>query len=183
MTTDGNDLELPPRTGKGRFTKTLEGAERDAEACRLYVEGKTYQQVSDALGYGGKQNAHRAITKALQDTIKAPAEELRAREILRAEEVFVMARDIARTTHLAHSGGKLINIARTDGQPGVELLQDDMPRLAAMDRMLKASERIAKLTGLDAATKVHNLSLAEIQEMIEQEERAIREAEEGGEDG
>jgi hypothetical protein len=183
MTTDGDDQGLPPRTGKGRFTKTLEGAERDAEACRLYTyEGRTYQQVSDILGYGGKQNAHRAIQRMLLDTIQQPADELRAREVLRAEEIYLMARDIARDDHYAHSGGKLVyGPPDSGGQP----LLDPAPRLSAMDRMLKAMERLAKLKGLDSATKVHNLTLEEIQKMIadEEAELARMEAEGGGEGG
>ena len=181
MTTSDRDPQ--PRGGRGKWVKGIDSAERDAEACRLYAfEGYTYQQVSDALGYGDKSNARRSISKALLDTIQAPADELRAREVLRAEEIYLMARDIARADHYAHSGGKLVH--RVENGETVPLL-DPAPRLSAMDRMLKAMERIAKLKGLDSATKVHNLTLEEIQKMIADEEADLArlEAEGGGEGG
>lgn len=168
-TTDRDDV---PRSGKGKFIRTLEGAERDAEACRMYVAGNSYQDISNVLGYGGRQNAHRAVQGVLLATIKEPAEELRAREVLRAEEIYVMARDIARRDHLTVSHGRVIYVPNPDGGADIPLV-DDAPKLSAMDRMLKAMERIAKLKGLDAAVKVQNLTLEEIQRLIAEEEAAL----------
>jgi len=162
MTTGKDDR---PRDGKGKLRRTLEGVERDAEACKMYTAGATYQQISDALGYGGKQNSHRAVTTALAEIIKEPAENLRAREILRAEEIYTMARDIARAQHPTVSHGRIIYVK--DAETGVEVpLPDVMPRLAAMDRMGRAGERLAKLTGLDAPLKFENLTLAAVQAQI-----------------
>lgn len=166
MTTTGDDL--PPRSGKGRWVKGVDSYERDAEACRLYTfEGYTFQRVSDELGYGGKQNAHRAIQRTLLETIKAPAEELRAREVLRAEEIYLMSREIARDRQPLHSGGKLVY--GEDGKP----LIDHGLRLSAMDRMRGAMERLAKLKGLDSPVKVGMLTLEEIQALIAAEEAEI----------
>lgn len=146
----------------------------------MYVAGSTYQEISDALEYGSRQNAHRAVQAVLLSTIKEPAEELRAREVLRAEEIYVMARAIARRDHLTVSHGKVIHVRDPEGGADIPLV-DDAPKLAAMDRMLKAMERIAKLKGLDAAVKVQNLTLEEIQRLIAEEEAAIAEMEGGGE--
>jgi hypothetical protein len=166
------DRDHQPRSGKGKWVKGIDSVERDAEACRLYTfEGYTYQRISDELGYGGKSNAHRAIQRVLADTIKGPAEELRAREVLRAEEVYLMSREIARADHYAHSGGKIVYGPPVDG---VSLpLMDSGPRLSAMDRMLKAMERLAKLKGLDSPVKVGMLTLEEIQALIAAEEAEI----------
>lgn len=162
-----------PRGGNGRWRRGIESVERDAEACRMYVEGATFLEIADALGYGGKAHAHRAIQRVLMDTIKEPAEEVRAREIMRAQEIYMMARAIARKQHPLVSGGKVIY---GRGEDGIEVpLVDDSPKLGAMDRMLKAMERLAKLGGLDAATKFENLTLDVVQAEI-----ARLEAEEGG---
>lgn len=179
MTTAGDDNRS--RDPRGKFRKTLEGAERDAEACRMYVAGHSYLEIADALGYGNKSNAHRAVQGVLLSTIKEPAEELRAREVLRAEEIYVMARNIARRDHVTVSHGRVIYVPNPDGGPDIALV-DDAPKLSAMDRMLKAMERIAKLKGLDAAVKVQNLTLEEIQRLIAEEEAAIA-GMEGGSDG
>jgi hypothetical protein len=161
-----------PRDGNGRLRRTVEGAERDAEACKMYTAGASYLEISDALGYGGKQNAHRAIKTVLLETIKAPAEELRARAVLRAEEIYVMARDVARTDHPTVSHGKVVCVKDPESGKDVPLI-DDMPKLAAMDRMSRAEERLAKLRGLDAPTKFENLSLDAIQAEIARVEAEI----------
>jgi len=161
-TYDRNNL---PRDGKGRIRRTLEGVERDAEACRMYAAGATFQEIADQLGYGDKSNAHRSIQAVLMETIKAPAEELRAREVLRAEEIYVLAREIALRSHPTVSHGKVIYVKNEATGKEVPLI-DDAPKLSAMDRMLKAGERLAKLKGLDAPTKFENLTLEAVQAQI-----------------
>lgn len=168
--TSGDNAQ--PRDGKGKFRQSLDSAARDAAACEMYMVGKTYQQISDALGYGDRGNAHRAIQNALLDTIQGPADELRDREVARAQEIYLMARGVARTEHYAHSHGKIVY--NREGEP----LVDDGPKLSAMGQMLKAMERIAKLKGLDSPTKFENLSLDVVQAEIARLEAEVREAEE-----
>lgn len=166
----------PPmaRDGKGKWRKGIDSLERDAEACRMYVAGKTYLEISNELGYGGKSNARRAVQSILMETIKAPADEVRALLRARNEEIYVMARAIAQKDHYAHSHGQLIYL---DGE---ELpMVDDGPKLAAMDRMQRSLGELAKLAGAHAAVKFENLSLEAVQAEIA---RLELEAQEAGED-
>lgn len=166
MTSIGADL---PRDGKGRWRKGIESQERDAEACRMYVAGKTYPEIADELGYGDKSNARRAVQKILMETAKQPADEVRALLRARNEEIYAMAREIALKDHFAHGNGKLVY---KDGEP----LIDDGPKLNAMDRMQRAIQELAKLAGAHAAMKFENLSLEAVQAEIARLEAEAREA-------
>jgi hypothetical protein len=132
----------------------------------MYVAGKTYLEISEALGYGGKQNAHTAVQRVLMDTMTAPADEVRALLKARHEEIYVLARDIALSRHKAHSHGRVV-------YDGEEPVYDDTPRMAAMDRMTRALDQLAKLTGAYAPVKFENLSLEAIQAEIARIEAEI----------
>ena len=166
VTPTGADL---PRDGKGKWRKGVESIERDAEACKLYVAGKTYLEIAEELGYGDKSNARRAVQAVLMETMKAPADEVRALLKARNEEIYVMAREIALKNHYAHSHGKLVY---KDGEP----LIDDGPKLNAMDRMGRALAELAKLCGAHAAVKFENLSLEAVQAEIARLEAEARDA-------
>ena len=160
---------LPPsaRDGKGKWRKGIESYERDAEACRMYVAGKTYLEISEELGYGNKANARRAVQSVLMETIQEPADEVRALLRARNEEIYVMAREVALRKHYAISHGKVVYL---DHVP----IPDDMPRLAAMDRMSRALNELAKLAGAHAAVKFENLSLETVQAEIARLEAQAR---------
>lgn len=145
--TPGASNDLPPRGGDGRWRRGVDSAERDAEACRLYVAGKTYLEISNELGYGGKGHAHKAVQRVLLETVQEPADEVRALLKARNEEIYRMALAIALKDHLAHGNGRIVY-----GRDGVALT-DDGPKLAAMDRMQRALAELAKLHGAHAPTK------------------------------
>jgi hypothetical protein len=148
----------------------VDSAERDAEACRLYVAGKTYLEISEELGYGGKANAHKAVQRVLLETVREPADEVRALLRARNEEIYLMARAVALKDHLAHGNGRIVY--DRNGTP----LVDDGPKLAAMDRMQRALSELAKLAGAHAAVKYENLSLEAVQAEIARLEAEAREA-------
>ena len=52
---------------KGRFSRTEDAAQRDAEAAALRREGWTYQRIADELGFASKGNAHDAVQRASLD--------------------------------------------------------------------------------------------------------------------
>lgn len=158
------------KTERGQYRKSLESYERDAEACKLYVAGKTYQQISDTLGYGSKGHAHTAVRRVLLETIKEPAEEVRALLRARNEEIYVLAREVALRDHYAHSNGKIIY------DQNFKPVFDDMPKLSAMDRMHRSSVEIAKLTGVYSPQKFENLTLDVVQAEIARLEQEAREA-------
>lgn len=149
-----------PRSGRGRFVKSLETAKRDAEAAQLRAEGKTYDQIAEALGFSDRSLARRAVERALAATVREPADELRQLELIRLDALWVEAVKVMTTEHITVNNGRVIEV---DGVP----LKDDGPTLSAIDRLLKIMERRAKLVGLDSATKVEVLSVDALDREIE----------------
>jgi hypothetical protein len=48
---------------------------------RMQSSGHTFRQISDALAYGGRRHARRAIERAMLATVAEPAAEARALEL------------------------------------------------------------------------------------------------------
>ena len=126
--------------GNGRFVRTVDTAERDAEAARLRTRGYSYQQIADELGWVSRGDAYRAVQRVLADTVKEAGDEVRAIELARLDHLHTAAMDVLEREHFTVSNGPV------EGH-------DDGPVLAAIDRLLKIQERRAKLLGLDAPTK------------------------------
>lgn len=137
----GHDTAGRPRDGGGKFIKTVESAERDMEAARLFSRGRTYQQIADELGYSDKRNAYRAVKEAFATLPAEDVPELRASQMaliaaLKAEAIAVLERD---HVHISQ-GGKVVR--DDDGK----IVLDDGPKLAAintLDRLLARESLIA----------------------------------------
>ena len=134
------------RDNRGRYIRTLRGAERDAEACRLRASGWTYDQIAKQLGYGNRSNCYRAIQGVLSSTVREGADDLRALALAELDAMAQAAWTVLHREHLLVSHGRLV---LGSGGP----IPDDAPVLAAIDRLLKIQERRAKLLGLDAPTE------------------------------
>jgi hypothetical protein len=159
--------------GKGRFIRHVDTVERDAQACRMRSEGYTYTQVAEELGYYGKNDAHRAVQRALMDVIQEPAEELLAIEVMRAQERYLRAKHIVETDSPVVSHGKIVY--DDAGRP----LIDHMQKLAALDRMERAADKLAKLCGLYAPKQVEILTMDVIQAEIRRLEESMTAREQG----
>lgn len=129
----------------GRFIRSLDGAERDAEAARLRTRGLSYDAIGEQLGLD-KGNAYRAVQRALQATVQEPAEELRQLELARLDDMWAAVLEVLEAKHFTVSQGRIVYY-------GDVPLADDAPVLAAVDRLLRIQERRAKLLGLDAPAK------------------------------
>ncbi|MEV6036019.1 hypothetical protein AB0L65_33030 [Nonomuraea sp. NPDC052116] len=138
------------RGGRGRFERNVDTAARDAEAARLRVRGLTYRQIAAELGMAGPGKAHEAVQRVLKETVQDAADDLRAVELDRLDQMYQAALKVLETEHYAISHGKVICL-----EEGGEPLADDGPVLQAIDRLLKIQERRAKLLGLDAPTKTN----------------------------
>lgn len=160
MVTSGQGHRGQPRSGRGRFVKSIETAKRDAEAAKLRSEGKTYDQIAEALEFSDRSLARRAVERALAATVREPADELRQLELIRLDALWVEAVKVMTTEHITVNNGRVIEV---DGVP----LKDDAPTLQAIDRLLKIMERRAKLVGLDSPTKVEVLSVDALDREIE----------------
>lgn len=154
------------RDGRGRYTRCPDTAASDAQAAALRAQGATYQAIADQLGMGHRGDAHKAVQRALSATLKEPTEALRLLEGERLDRLTEQAWEVLERRHVVVSNGRVVRRqvgTRTadDGteHPVYEELLDDGPVLAAIDRLLKISERRAKLYGLDAPTKVQAFTM------------------------
>jgi hypothetical protein len=137
-----------PRDGNGGFLYTDASVQRDADASRLRSEGKTYQQIADALGYGDRGCAWRGVQRARRAILREPVEQLIQVESGRLDELYVAALDVLERDHPTVSNGRVMY--DDDGKP----ILDDGPKLAAIRELRQIRESFRKLHGLDQPGKV-----------------------------
>lgn len=143
------DTAEQPRDGNNKFEYVHTAVQRDAAASLLKAEGKTYQQVADALGYYDRGHAWRGVQRARTAILREPAEHLMQVEAERLDEQYVAALAILEREHVMVSHGKVIYDEGT-GQP----IPDDGPKLAALREMRQIRESYRRLHGLDSPAKV-----------------------------
>jgi hypothetical protein len=131
-----------------RRSRTVDQIERDARAVEYRRRGLTYRQIASEMGWKNQASAYEAVQRGLNDAIAEPAGEVRQLELERLDEYQRYALRVLAAPHLVVSQGVVV-INPANGQP----LTDDAPVLAALDRLLKISERRAKLLGLDAPAR------------------------------
>jgi hypothetical protein len=137
----------PARGTNGKYVRTIEGTERDADAARLRSEGKSYRQIAAELGVDVR-TAHDAVKRAIAAVVAEPAEAAIHFELDRLDLLHRAAMKVLQRHHITVSNGKVIEL---DGQP----LLDDGPVLAAIDRLVRISESRRKLLGLDQPAKMN----------------------------
>lgn len=142
-----DDPTARTRGGNGRIVRSVDTAERDAEAARLRTRGYTYQQIADELDWVSRGDAYRAVQRVLADTVREAGDEVRAIELDRLDTLHAAAMDVLEREHFTVSNGRVVSLDESGPLP------DDGPVLAAIDRLLKIQERRARLLGLDAPTK------------------------------
>lgn len=112
----------------GKAAKThpsnVEAHLRALKALELRAESKTFREIAEELGYNSPQAAHKAVTTALKDTIREPAEQVRTLELIRLDKMFEL---------------HYINAQAGDG--------------FATQNALRIMERRSRLLGLDAPTE------------------------------
>lgn len=105
--------------------KTVATVDKQIKAVQLRRAGLGYDAIAKACGYPNPGNAYRAVQKALRDTLKEAADELRTLEIQRVDGLFLAVWPYA-------------------------IKGDD---LEAVQTCLKVMARRAKMLGLDAPIK------------------------------
>lgn len=130
----------------GRYVRTPETAARDAEAARLHGNGWTYQEIANHFGWTHKSSAMDAVNRGIRDAA-APAKGVRDRRERELAFLWESALEILNNHHVVVSNGKVIEI---NGTP----LQDDHPRLQAIEQLRKINESRRKLDGIDAPSRV-----------------------------
>lgn len=140
------------RGPSGRFVRSIDVAERDAQACRLRTRGLSYREIAEQLGYADEAHAYRAVKKILLETVQEAGDELRAVEVARLDALLAKVWAVLERRHLHVSSGRIVTIELDDGTKVP--LEDDGPTLAAADRVLAIAKRRAELLGLDAPKKI-----------------------------
>jgi len=164
----------PDHGNDGRFTRTIEGAERDAKAARQKSRGQTYSQIAENLGYADASGAYRAVQRALAAVPAENVDELRRIQSEQLDALTAKAFEVLESTHFAHTvHGELV--LAPDGQP----LIDDMPVLHAIDRLIRLAERRSKLMGLDAPSRHEVITLDYLDAQIRDAAAELARAEAG----
>lgn len=166
----------------GRFERTPEQAENDSKAVRLRAQGASYPAIARALGYRDAGGAYKAVQRALAAVPEPAVEELRA---IQGEELDQLQREawkIIATPHLKVSNSGRVAVHPQTNEP----LLDTAPAVAAINALVRISDRRAKLYGTDMPTRVQadvtltgeqltdafNARIAELNAEIERRERA-----------
>lgn len=132
----------PPPTPNARVAAKIERDIRRAQAIKLAIDGYTYDEIADQLGYSSRQAAHRDVKAALAPAAAAVRE-------AGAEYYAVQA---ARLERMHREAWRIFEEYST----GDEYSDRADQRLAALDRAMKASAELRKFVGLDAPARTEN---------------------------
>jgi hypothetical protein len=128
----------PPRDKSG--PAAIESQERGALIVKMKREGKSFTTIGEGLGLS-RQRCHEIFHEHLRNLSAVDVQEYRATELERLEYLREQVQQVIDRRHYLAHQGKITNI------------EDDGPLLAAVDRDIKISERIAKLVGADAPVR------------------------------
>lgn len=115
---------------------------RDAEIVKLRTQGWTFEQIGAQYGITGNA-AYKAYRRALALVPAEAVNELRETEKQRLETVIRELWKIAHARHPYVSQGRVFDD-----------LEDDGPKLTALAGIVRASESLRKLYGVDAPNRV-----------------------------
>lgn len=139
-------------------TAALATAEKQALAVSMVGEGKTFREIGEHLGVS-KAYAHRLFHAGLE---RIPAENVHAYRERQLQDI-ELARSVVLEILGAHAvvvqNGKVVKpITGLDENGDFEFgepVEDSAAYLAAIDRLVKLSEREAAILGSDAERKLH----------------------------
>lgn len=150
-------LEQPVNGGNHMFMSPRNQRERDAwAAARWSIDNWTFPQIGEAMGIS-KSNAYYAVERGLRgrrEAAEQTSENARNVHRLRLERAQEAAMAVLESTHITVSHGRVITIKDDNGNDVP--LPDHGPILSAVDRVIRLSESLRKLDGLDAPAKVEH---------------------------
>lgn len=116
-----------PRGESKSSVRRIQAKQRQKQALELRLAGVTFEVIAERLHFRSRQGAHDAVTRALQDTIQRPADELRAADIERLDRLFLavwplaIQRNLAaldRCLHILAQRARLLGLDIKDPAPG-----------------------------------------------------------------
>jgi len=119
---------------------------RDAEALSYRAQGWTYGRIANAMGYTDRSAARKAVERALAADVRETTEEAKALILADLNAAKQAAWAVLEANHITISNGVVV---RLDGAP----VPDDAPVLAAIDRVVKINQEIAKIYGAYAPVR------------------------------
>lgn len=152
-----------PRSGNGRFVRSLATAERDAKMADMRGRGMSYRQIAAELGVG-VSTARDGVERCMAATVGESGEVARAVEAEKLDAMERRALVILENPHPLVQQGRIVR--EIIGQEYDEeadrwrpIYGDPLPDLSielrAFEMLLKVADRRAKLMGHDAATKIN----------------------------
>jgi hypothetical protein len=147
-------LQGKTRDGSGKFVRTIDGARRDAAAAEYLADnpGTSYRQLAERFGYYDKGAAWRAIQGVKAEVVRPAVTRLIQAESEQLDSLYVMALEIIERNHVIVSHGKVVTMR--DPDTGEEKpLQDDGPRLQAIQTALRIRDQYQNLHGLKQPAK------------------------------
>jgi hypothetical protein len=157
------------KTGRGFKAATSANSIRDTtrrvEMLKLRIDGLTLEQIGEKMGVG-KGTVSRVISKALTAQQREPTEELLTLELGRCDFLLNEAMQTVRAFHPMVSAGRVVSapMLNDNGEPVrneagdvlMRVLEDKVPKLAAIATAIRVMERRSKLLGLDAPIRALN---------------------------
>jgi hypothetical protein len=156
------------RDGKGRFSRTVDTARRDAQAAALRAKGRTFDQIAAELRFSSRAKAYEAVQRAYADIPYEGAEEARRLDLERIDRLIEYCTAVMEREHLTVNNGKVIRhfVGIERDEDGIERLDldgkpipvfedvlDDGPGMTAVREIRGLLERRAKMTGYDAPAR------------------------------
>lgn len=169
---------------------------RRQRAVELRASGWSYDRIAEELNISHGQAWH-DVEQAYVDSIREPTEIVRSQELHRLDIMLEKALKIMNTDHFAVANGRIVTRRISDPDTGLwiilsytdedapiyatEDVLDDGPALQAIQTLIKIMDRRAKLLGLDAPKRVEHLTLDMIDQLVNEAELALVNAEVSGE--
>lgn len=143
--------------GKAKSTTlpgSLQTRYKQKEMLEMRMAGWKYPDLAQHFGCSVTY-CIKLVNKALKEVTKGPAEEFLDLELMKLDEYQKEVLAVLKRFHPVINQGQIVRFKQEGDlpdEPG-QALQDDGPILQSIDRLLKISERRAKLLGLDKPDK------------------------------
>lgn len=148
--------------GVGSATPTIEKKLTQKRILELRKTGLSIEAIAEEMGFSAMY-VRKLYKQALNDIICDDVNEVRRLELAKLDDIQEVALQVMRAFHPLVNSGTVVRDAVEDengnpvldenSNPVTTRLADTGPVLAAIDRLIRVSERRSKLIGADAPVK------------------------------